>query len=158
MSSVRFTGPTCRGLATMYVLPLGYKREGTHTIANNLTRSQQVWNGTTHSRCRVLRSSDPNHSKHCVLVFFQLIRQSLGPLTILGSGPVHCATRPEDFPSDNIYHQRLSKIIPPTFVKTQDELKGHGAGGYYGPHHDRTIILEHVLGTSFGPGSRRGSI
>jgi hypothetical protein len=40
MSSVRFTGPTCQGSATMYVLPLDYKREGTHTVDLSLEEGQ----------------------------------------------------------------------------------------------------------------------
>jgi hypothetical protein len=35
---------------------------------------------------------------------------------------VHYTTRSEDFPSDNIYHQRLSKIIPPTLVKMHSKV------------------------------------
>jgi hypothetical protein len=50
---------------------------------------------TTHNGCRILRSDGPNHSNSGVLEFFQVTRQSLGPLLVLGSGRVHSATRLE---------------------------------------------------------------
>jgi hypothetical protein len=83
--------PTCRGSVTIYVPPLDYKREATHTVevssnsGSELKKSefgdntQKLPSNTTPSGCRVLCSGGPNNSNPCVLVFFQPNGQSLGP-------------------------------------------------------------------------------
>jgi hypothetical protein len=73
----------------MYVPPLDYKREGTHTVedksetrptqALDRERTQILPGNTIQSGCRVLHLGGQNHSNPCVLVFFQRIRQSLAP-------------------------------------------------------------------------------
>jgi hypothetical protein len=92
------------GFVTMYVPPLDYKWEGTHIVEDmskeGLEQHRETPSNTSNNGCRVLHSGGPNHSNSCVLMLFQLIRQSLGPLLILGSGRVLSATRPEDFLSD----------------------------------------------------------
>jgi hypothetical protein len=69
-------GPTCRGLVSLYVPPLNYKREGTlryktHSLRHSDSQvhtSSQAQYSTQWSR--VLRSGGPNHSKPLrVLVF-----------------------------------------------------------------------------------------
>jgi hypothetical protein len=59
--------------------------------------THRLLDNTTHNRCRVLHSGGLNRSNTCVLVFFQLIRQSIGCLHILRSGQVHSTTRPKNF-------------------------------------------------------------
>jgi hypothetical protein len=66
----------------MYVPPLNYKREGTHTVQLNSNsgdgfkesefedNTQRLPSNTTLSGYRVLRSGGPNHSNPCILVFF----------------------------------------------------------------------------------------
>jgi hypothetical protein len=75
--------PTCRGLASLYVPPLNYKREGTQryrTGSQALSSSQALRLSSSHSiqhtrsGGRVLRSSGLNHSKpSCPRVFFHLL-------------------------------------------------------------------------------------
>jgi hypothetical protein len=99
MYSLRFAlGPTCRGSASLYVPPLGYKREGTQrykadptrtlrlTSSYKLSSSQIQYN--TQQWSRVLRSSGPNHSKplrvHSCSSTIQQTGKTLRPLLILG--------------------------------------------------------------------------
>ena len=81
-------GPTCRGLNACVRVPLGYKRETpvrlskarevpaeASTQLGQMIDSFICKSNTTHSGCRVLRSSGPNYSKSSsVLVFFSLGR------------------------------------------------------------------------------------
>jgi hypothetical protein len=82
VTSFRFApGPTCRGLVSLYVPPLSYKRKGTlcykadsdtHTRSHTLKLSSlQIQYNTQWSW--LLRSDGLTHSKPlCVLVFFPI--------------------------------------------------------------------------------------
>jgi hypothetical protein len=67
-------GPACRGLASLYVPPLNYKREGTQRYrgqvhTDSITHSIRL----THSGGRVLRSGGLNHyNPSCPRVFIHL--------------------------------------------------------------------------------------
>jgi hypothetical protein len=76
MYSLRFVpGPICRGLASLYVPSLSYKREGTRRYKADPTQTLKLSSSlklnTTHRQwSRVLRSGGLNHSKSsCSLVF-----------------------------------------------------------------------------------------
>jgi hypothetical protein len=86
VTSFRFApGPTCQGLAFLYVPPLSYNREGTQRYRTSSLRPNLGSSSLRHSDSqvhtssqaqystqwsRVLRPSGPNHSKPlCVLVF-----------------------------------------------------------------------------------------
>jgi hypothetical protein len=61
------SGPTCRGLASFYVPPLNYKREGTQRYKDILNHTYSIQ--VTHSGGRVLRSGGLNHyNPSCPLV------------------------------------------------------------------------------------------
>jgi hypothetical protein len=65
--------PTCRGLVSLYVPPLNYKREGTlcykgdgdptPNLRQTLTSSYKLPKQYITQWSRVLRSGGPNHSK-----------------------------------------------------------------------------------------------
>ena len=64
-------GPACRGLASLYVPPLNYKREGTQRYKGRTQFTHSTHSILlTHSGGRVLRSGGLNHyNPSCLLVF-----------------------------------------------------------------------------------------